>query len=312
MSVALAQLFSLDLMKAFVAVGRRMSITQAADDLCLTQSAVSRQIRALEDQLGVKLFVRKQRGVAFTEPGERLFRAADHAVQQLQEVAADLRGGGAARAVTLTTTIGVMGLWLLPRLARLQERHPRVDVRLAASNAVHDLRADGLDLAVRYARVGTVPGNAVRLFDETLAPVAHPSLRDALAAGHHCPLLEYDDTRPWLQWRRWLDEGAWRKARRQVIQLNQYDQVIQAALAGQGLAIGRIELIQPLIDSKQLAVVDIPCTPVRSPCSYWLLRAEEQPREDVRKVAEWICLEAERVRQWSCEQLAPYGARAAA
>lgn len=312
MSVPVAQLFSLDLVKAFVAVGRRMSITQAADDLCLTQSAVSRQVRALEEQVGAKLFERKQRGVAFTAAGERLFRTADHAVQQLQEVAADLRRGGPARAVTLTTTIGVMGLWLLPRLARLQERHPRVDVRLAASNAVHDLRADGLDLAVRYARVGTVPGNAVRLFEETLAPVAHPRLRDALAAGRHCPLLEFDDTRPWLQWRRWLDEEAWRKARTQVIQLNQYDQVIQAALAGQGLALGRIELLQPLIDSKQLAVVDITCTPVRSPNSYWLLRAEEQPREDVRKVAEWICLEAERVREWRCEQLAPYGARAAA
>jgi LysR family transcriptional regulator, glycine cleavage system transcriptional activator len=312
MSVPLAQLFSLDLVKAFVAVGRRMSITQAADDLCLTQSAVSRQVHALEEQVGTRLFERKQRGVAFTEAGLRLFHTADHAVQQLQEVAADLRGGGPARSVTLTTTIGVMGLWLLPRLARLQERHPRVDVRLSASNAVHDLRADGLDLAVRYARLGTVPGNAVRLFDETLAPVAHPGVRDAIAAGGHCPLLDYDDTRPWLQWRLWLDEGAWRKARGQVIRLNQYDQVIQAALAGQGLAIGRIELLQPLIDSKQLAIVDIPCTPVRSAYSYWLLRAEDQPREDVRKVAQWICEEAERVREWRCEQLAPYGARAAA
>jgi DNA-binding transcriptional LysR family regulator len=109
-----------------------------------------------------------------------------------------------------------------------------------------------------------------------------------------------------------VDEGAWRKARRQVIQLNQYDQVIQAALAGQGLAIGRIELLQPLIDSKQLAIVDIPCTPVRSAYSFWLLRAEDEPREDVRQVAQWICEEAGRVREWRCEQLAPYGARAAA
>ena len=300
MPVSLVRLFSLDLLKAFVAAGRRMSITQAADDLCLTQSAVSRQIHALEDQVGVKLFRRKQRGVAFTEEGERLFRAADHAIQQLQDIADQIRPSDKVRAVTITASTGVMGLWLLPRLPRLQERLPRIDVRLSASNIVSDLRADGIDLAIRYARDASVPPNAIRLFDETLAPVAHPSVRAALQRGETSPLLEFDTNRPWLQWQRWFDEAAWRRARRQVIHFNQYEQVIQAALAGQGLAIGRLELIQPLIDGKQLVMLDeLPCTPVKSPNAIWLLHADDEPRDEVLKVAEWIQLEAARARSWS-------------
>ena len=86
MSVTLNQLTSLDLIRGFVAVGRRMSITLAADDLCLTQSAVSRQVRTLEDMLGVKLFVRGHRSIVFTSEGERLFRRADEALKQLQDV----------------------------------------------------------------------------------------------------------------------------------------------------------------------------------------------------------------------------------
>jgi LysR family transcriptional regulator, glycine cleavage system transcriptional activator len=84
MSTTLGQLTSLDLIRGFVAVGRRMSITLAAEDLCLTQSAVSRQVRTLEDLLGVKLLVRGHRSIAFTAEGERLFRRADEAVRQLQ------------------------------------------------------------------------------------------------------------------------------------------------------------------------------------------------------------------------------------
>ncbi|MEJ7931655.1 LysR substrate-binding domain-containing protein [Ramlibacter sp. AN1015] len=300
MTVSLVRLFSLDLLKAFVAAGRRMSITQAADDLCLTQSAVSRQVHALEEQVGVKLFRRRQRGIAFTEEGERLFRAADHAIQQLQDIADQIRPGDKPRAVTITASTGVMGLWLLPRLPRLQERFPGIDVRLSASNLVSDLRADGIDLAIRYAREAAVAPGSLRLFDETLAPVAHPRVREAVQRGDRVPLLEFDDSRAWLQWRRWLDNATSTRAHGQVIHFNQYEQVIQAALAGQGLAIGRLELIQPLINDHQLAVLDdLPCTPMKSPNATWLLSAQEEPREEVRKVAEWIQLEAAAVRRWT-------------
>ncbi|CAG2145781.1 LysR substrate-binding domain-containing protein [Cupriavidus plantarum] len=297
MSVALARLFPLDLLKGFVAVGRRMSVTQAADDLCLTQSAVSRQIRALEDQLGVQLFVRQHRGVAFTPEGERLFRTADAAMQQLQDVAAEIRRGEAHQPVTITASIGVSGLWLLPRLNTLQRRYPHLDVRLSASNQISELRADGIDLAIRYCRAAVAPEGALRLFGETIAPVAHPSLGveavsdiDALA---RYPLLDFDDPRPWLQWRSWLNQRGYRQAsKRGILRFNLYDQTIHAALAGQGVALGRLQLIQPLIEGGQLVRVPGLADRVPSPNAYWLIHASDHPREDVRRVADWIRNEA--------------------
>lgn len=149
-SIPLAQLSVLDHLRGFVAVGRRMSITLAAQDLHLTQSAVSRQVIALEERLGTRLLVRGHRGITLTPAGERLFRVADDAVQRLQDVFGELTAAQAGRPVRLTASIGVTGLWLLPRLRHFQAQHPGVNLRLTASNQVLDLRQEGVDLAIRY------------------------------------------------------------------------------------------------------------------------------------------------------------------
>jgi len=294
----LVRLSSLDLVRGFVAVGRRMSISLAAQDLCVTQSAVSKQVHALEAQLGVKLLVRGHRSISFTPEGERLFRSADAVVQQLQEVMGEIGRTGAQRPVTLSASIGVTGLWLLPRLSRVQDIHPGVDVRVSANNRVADLRNEGIDLAIRYTTPALAPAGAVRLFGETVAPVAHPSLAlpplasaESIAALN---LLEFDDAqRPWLQWRDWLAAAGWVDAKpRGMLRFNQYDQLIQAAMAGQGVALGRLELIQPLLDDRRLVRVEATLPAQPSGHAYWLIQAEPQPREEVRHVAEWLVAEA--------------------
>lgn len=299
MPTTLARLPSLDLVRGFVAVGRRMSITLAAEDLFLTQSAVSRQVHALEEQLGVKLLVRSHRSIAFTPEGERMFRSADSAVQQMQDVMGDIRTAGGLRPVTVSASIGVTGLWLLPRLSAFQKQHPGVDLRVSANNRISDLRNDGIDLAIRYAPASSMAADATWLFGESLAPVAHPSLgmtslrsRQALSK---VSLLEFDHpSHPWLQWTDWLNAMGWSQAKpRAVLHFNQYDLVIQAALAGQGVALGRLELIQPLIDGGRLVRLAQPGTVADSSRAYWLMRADAEPRDDVRRVADWIAAEAD-------------------
>src|SRR3954462_13585506 len=114
MSSNLLAMPPLDAVRGFVAVARRMSITLAAQDLCLTQSAVSRQVQALEESLGVQLLNRGYQSISFTPEGERLFRVADSAVQQLHDDFEALAGDGQRPPVTITASIGVTALWLLP------------------------------------------------------------------------------------------------------------------------------------------------------------------------------------------------------
>src|ERR1700684_2747204 len=142
---------SLDLIRAFVAGGRRMSITLAAEDLFLTQSAVSRQIIALEEALGVKLLNRGYRSIHFTAEGEHFFRVADSALQQLQDGVSAPAPARARQPVTITASIGVTGLWIMPRLGGFQQRHPDIDVRVAANNKVVDRRTKSAAMVVGYS-----------------------------------------------------------------------------------------------------------------------------------------------------------------
>lgn len=298
MSNSLLPLASLmEPLRGFVAVGRRMSITLAAADLCLTQSALSRQIQALEQRLGVDLFVRTHRAIAFTAAGERLFQSANGAVQQLQDACAALKPAAANHQVALTASIGVTGLWLLPRLGGFQRLHPGIDLRVAADNRVHDLAREGLDLAIRYAPAGQTPPMATLLFTEVIVPVAHPSLGlttlDKQTVDTHT-LLEFDyPGQPWLHWKGWLPAAGVRSAQhKSMLRFNQYDQVIQSALAAQGIALARAELIQPLLREGRLVPLSTPQPGPQGEYAYWLIQADAAPRRDVQAVIDWLLAQA--------------------
>jgi DNA-binding transcriptional LysR family regulator len=301
MPTPLVRLASLDLIRGFVAVGRRMSITLAAEDLCLTQSALSRQVHALEDLLGIALFKRGYRSISFTPEGERLFRTADTAVQQLQEVFETLNQPQGRLPVTITASIGVTGLWLLPRLNRFQQRHPNLDLRVAANDKNLDLRAEGIDLGIRYCTAASAPPGAVRLFEEAVVPVSHPSLGltrlDDVAMLARQVLLEFEGPRrPLLRWADQLAAMGLDHARPLgMLRFNQYDQVIQAALAGQGIALGRIALIEPLLADERLVALADGTAGRTTAYGYWLYQADEKPRQDVLDVVEWIRSEAREV-----------------
>jgi DNA-binding transcriptional LysR family regulator len=296
MTTPLVRLAPLDLIRGFVAVGRRMSVTLAAEDLCLTQSAVSRQIHSLEDALGVSLFHRGYRSITFTPAGERLFRTADGVVRQLQEAFDVITQPAERQPVTVTASFGVASHWLMPRLDELQRAYPDIDVRVAANHKSLDLRTAGIDLAIRYAAIANAPARATRLFDDRIIPVASPSLGanrlDADTVSHHV-LLEFDGpSRPLLHWSDHLAAtGLYDAKPRGAQYFKRYDEVLQAALAGQGIALGQAELVEPLIAEGKLVALSDGAGDA-SGYAYWLVLAETSARQDVRDVAQWFAQQA--------------------
>ncbi len=291
----LLRLPPLDPLRGFVAAARHLSFTRAAEELHLTQSAVSRQVQTLESALGVPLFVRGIRSLALTPEGARLASAAEGWLDEYARLAEALRAPG-PRPVTVTSSIGISALWLVPRLAHFQAQHPDIDVRIAAGNRIVDLAREGVDLALRYCADRDAPPGAERLFGETVIPVASPAVaarrldRDTLP---QTVLLEFDDpTYPSLRWQEWLTATGLADLRpRAVVGYNHYDQLIHAAVAGQGVALGRQELIDHLLAEGRLVPVGCGRRVVEGR-GYWLVPGPGAERPEVARFMEWLRGEA--------------------
>ena len=139
---------SLDLLRGFRAAARHLSFTRAAQELFVTQPAVSREIRTLEEQLGTPLFRRVNRALQLTQAGQELYAAVDEALSLID--AATTRLAGASRSLSVTTTVALASTWLVPRLPGFTRLHPQIDMRLLASNDWIDLAREHIEIAIRY------------------------------------------------------------------------------------------------------------------------------------------------------------------
>jgi LysR family glycine cleavage system transcriptional activator len=242
---------SLDLLKGFEAAARHMSFTRAAQELFLTQSAVSREIKRLEEQLGQRLFDRANRGLRLTDAGQALYRAVGEALKLVDEVTDRLATSkDSAETLTVTTSAPLASMWLVPKLSRFIRLHPEVDVRTVAADQRLDLERERLDLAIRWAPGGSsVPGGE-HLFDVRMFPVCSPALAaDARRPLHSASdlaqhvLLDLETTTsrgPWSDWAPWLQAVHLPNLKpKGALRFSHYDQVVQAAIDGSGVAIGR-------------------------------------------------------------------------
>ena len=291
----------LDLLRGFECAARHLSFTRAAAELFLTQSAVSRQIQALEEFLGVALFERRHKALALTEAGAAYYRVVAASLDQVREATRRLREKRTGHVLTVTTTVSFASAWLVPRLARFRKAHPAVDVRISATHHVVDLEREGVDLAVRDCPSAQAPPGATHLVGEHLAAVCSPAYaRQARAARR--PLARPEDLRqhvllqlhdpagrwPWLSWAAWLEAvGIEELSPANTLTFDQYDQVLQAALHGQGVALGRMTLVMQHIRAKRLVAL-FGREQRLARAFYAVVSREAADRPEVARFVEWL------------------------
>ena len=291
-------------LRAFKAVARHLNFRVASEELALTQSAISRQIQALEDEVGVSLFLRHTRSVEMTGAGSQLLRAVLPSLENIDGAVRQIRRTAGRKIVSISTWASFSTQWLIPRMEAFQHDNPDIDLRIEATDSAVNLETSDVDLVMRYAKPSSVPKHATRLFGEQLALVASPSLlksnrpiKTAADLADYA-LIEADhDTRfkhnEWLTWQRWLDAQKLPDLEpKRWLYFNYSHQIVQAALTGQGVALCRLPLIADHL-AKQDLIELLPTERMETPLAYWLIvgpRSGQRP--EVQAFCDWLISQA--------------------
>jgi LysR family transcriptional regulator, glycine cleavage system transcriptional activator len=255
-----ARLPSLNGLRAFEAAARHLSFTQAASELNVTQTAISHQIRRLEEELGIRLFIRKNRALALTPEARDYLPGIRAAFNDLRLATDRLLRKDSDNVLTISTLASLAAKWLLPRLSSFQEAHPDIDVRITTSTGLVDFRSGDVDAAIRYGR-GHWPGaRAEWLMADEMFPVCSPEL----LAGKR-PLQNPDDLRDHVllhntnngdDWRLWLTAAGLPPdlSKPPGITFDLILMTVQAAIDGMGVAMGRTTYVKDDIAKGRLVV----------------------------------------------------------
>jgi LysR family glycine cleavage system transcriptional activator len=234
----------LNALRSFEVAARHLSFSKAAEELHVTHSAVSHQIKALEEWLGTPLFRRVNRGLLLTEPGQAYLRPVRESFQKLGEATWRLKAKGRSGPLTVSVMPSFASKWLVPRLRTFRERHPDIDVRVSATPDLIDFDRDDVDVAVRYGRGNwSTELRSDLLIRESMFPVCSPkllegplSLKSIQDLRHHTLLTDYD----WRVdfWQLWLDAaGVTDLVPKHSLSFNYSNLMLQAAIDGLGVAL---------------------------------------------------------------------------
>ena len=263
----------LNALKAFEAAARHESFTRAAEELCVTQGAVSHQVKSLEAELGLKLFNRERQRLVITEAGRSYLEVVRDALDRIAAGTERLLQRQSAGVLTVTTSPNFAAKWLVHRLARFAVAHPGIDLRISASLHHVDFAREDVDLAIRHGDGRAVGLHVTRLCAEQLVIVCSPKLLSGKNAirkpsdlGRHT-LLHINDRNDWV---RWLEVASVKNVDvcRGPI-LNQASMAIDAAVDGQGVALARSALAAWDLINGRLARPFEHSLPV--PYAYWIV-----------------------------------------
>lgn len=254
-----ARLPSLNGLRAFEAAARHLSFTLAASELNVTQTAISHQIRRLEEELGIRLFIRQNRALTLTPEARDYLPGVRAAFNDLRLATDRLLRRDDDKVLTVSTIASLAAKWLLPRLTDFQEAHPGIDVRITTSTSLVDFQRDNVDAAIRYGRGQWAGLRADWLMADELFPVCSPSL----LRGDE-PLRTPGDLKDYVllhtnsgdDWRLWLTAAGLPTdiSRQPGLTFDMTFVTIQAAIDGMGVAMGRTSYVRDDIAKGRLVV----------------------------------------------------------
>lgn len=296
MRLKLVRSLPLTALRTFEAAARHGSFTRAAEELHVTQGAVSRQVKALEATLEVRLFERDGRAVALSLEGRILAGAATAALEQLGEAVSKLTSP--AGLVTLSMLPSIAACWMAPRMSEFAAAHPEVELRLSASRHLVDFQREGIDAAIRYGRGGWSDLHAERLATENLFPVCSHDYAARLELGSPEDLsrvtLLHNDVPD--SWREWLEAaGCPDVYTEKGLYLDEDAALLRAAAEGEGVALGRSVLVaDDLKRGRLVAPFEIS---IAATYAYWFVApADALRRREVERVRSWLVEEFARDR----------------
>jgi LysR family transcriptional regulator, glycine cleavage system transcriptional activator len=306
---------SLTLLQTFEVVARHCSFTRAAEELCLTQSAVSRQVKQLEDELGVLVFSRLHRAIEMTPEGQKLFASVGRGLREIDSGLYSLRGGIKVPQITVSASVAFAHFWLMPKISRFRAIYPDYDLRVLASDLPATIKPGDVDVAVLFGRGQWNGIETQQLFGECVYPVCspaylqqHPGLLTPQDLRNHTLLhLDYGAAK-WgsIDWPAFFDaHGINGQPLSSGIRLNSYPMVLQAAEAGQGVALGWSYITDPMLAAGQL--VKFAGLEMRTKDGYYLGTFEGAAnRPEVAAFLNWFKQEAEtatalRMSHWNAK-----------
>lgn len=274
---------SLNALLAFEAAAASGSFTAAAKQLGSTQSAISQQIRGLEEALGKPVFTRIYRGVVLNESGEALFAAVSTGFGHIRETVKKLQQSSGLRRINVATDFACAAYWLVPRLSTFREQHPDTEVRIITAHRYTEFEnSEDIDLLIRYCATPPLSGHAIPLFPEVVYPICSPHLlKETGEIKSHkglaqLPLLSLrpEQAAGWMDWSRLFEQrGSQVTPSKPIMEFDNYTLLVQSAIAGQGVGLGWGTLIDDLVDREVL--VTLSDFGVKTQGGYYLFVAED-------------------------------------